>query len=124
MPVSRVWLLTVDCWARLEARTGFNVLVASEVKVSASHWELSSFAGTGHFHVFRSGRGRWGDCGGGVSIGDGQWHLVSAVIEQSRLRSSVDGVLVTEAGTVPAEIFQGRGGDGAAGGLCAGGGAG
>ncbi|MCV6900773.1 hypothetical protein OE165_27455, partial [Escherichia coli] len=49
--------LTVECWAKLEPKTGFNILVASEPKSSATHWELYSYAGSGLFSVFLQGYG-------------------------------------------------------------------
>lgn len=98
-PAYRARPLTVDVWVRLDDAVGFNILVASEVKASAAHWELYSFAGTGHFHVFLPGRG--GDYGSGLAITDGRWHHVAAVMETDRLRLYVDGALARESPLPP-----------------------
>jgi len=47
--------MTVECRAKLNSARGFNILVASEPKKSAEHWELYSFSGTGVFSVFQPG---------------------------------------------------------------------
>jgi len=107
-PSYRVRPLTVDCWARLEDKTGFNILVASDPKASAGHWELYSFAGTGHLHIFLPGRG--GDYGSGVAIADAQWHHVAAVLEENRLRLYVDGVLAKDAALPPLQGSEQAGG--------------
>ena len=87
--------LTIEAWARLESAAGFNILVAHDPKASAAHWELYTFTGTGHFHVYLPGHG--GDYGSGVSLCDDRWHHVAAVMEENRLRMYVDGVLAKDA---------------------------
>lgn len=48
--------MTVECWAKIRSRESFNIVVANELKSSATHWELFSFAGTGHFTAYLPGR--------------------------------------------------------------------
>src|SRR5215475_140392 len=47
--------LTVECWAKLFSKKGFNVLVASDPKESARHWEIYSYAGSGVFSAYLPG---------------------------------------------------------------------
>ena len=94
-PAYRTRPLTIEAWARLESAAGFNILVAHDPKASAAHWELYTFTGTGHFHVYLPGHG--GDYGSGVSLCDDRWHHVAAVMEENRLRMYVDGVLAKDA---------------------------
>ena len=81
--------VTVDCWTKLSSKQGYNILVASEPKSSATHWEMYSHAGAGHFAVYMPGRG--GDYRTNIDIADGQWHHVAMAFEPGRLRLFVDG---------------------------------
>ena len=47
--------LTVECWAKLDGKAGFNILVASNPKESAEHWELYTYAGTGELSLYLPG---------------------------------------------------------------------
>jgi hypothetical protein len=95
--------LTISCWARLEKKDSFNILIVSEEKASPTHWELYSYAKTGHFHVYLPGQ--CGDFGSGIDICDNEWHHVAAVLEEKRIRLYVDGVLTKDAPlSAPAEI--------------------
>ena len=94
--------LTIECRARLHSKSGFNILVASDPKVSADHWELYSYAGSGFLSLYQPGRG--GEVRSSADICDGQWHAVAAVIEPTRVRLFVDGRLVQDA---PAQPLQG-----------------
>ncbi len=86
--------VSVGCWTRLENKSGFNILVASEPKSSATHWELYSYAGSGVFSVYMPGRG--GEYKTAVDIADGGWHHVGMVFETQRLRLYVDGKLALD----------------------------
>lgn len=88
-PDHRNATVTVDCWTKLTSKEGFNILVASEPKSSATHWEMYSHAGAGHFAVYMPCRG--GDYRTEVDIADGQWHHVAMLFEPGRLRLIVDG---------------------------------
>ena len=91
--------LTIECRAKLNSKRAFNILVASDTKASAEHWELYSFAGSGVFSVYLPGRG--GNLSAKVDIADGQWHALAAVIEPTRVRLFVDGKLVQDAPVRP-----------------------
>jgi azurin len=95
--------LIISAWTKLRTATAFNILVASDAKNSAEHWELYSNVKTGEFCVFQPGRG--GNFASGVNITDDQWHQVSAVLEESRVRLYVDGKLAKE---FPAQPLQGK----------------
>lgn len=92
--------ITVECWAKLTNKAGFQILAASEPKSSPSHWEMYSYAGSGFFSVYMPGRG--GEYRSNVDIADGQWHHVAMVYESTRLRLFVDGKLAHDAKLPPA----------------------
>jgi lysophospholipase L1-like esterase len=95
--------LTVECWARLDSATGFNILVSSDTQASAEHWELYSYANSGVLSLYQSGRG--GEIKSDANVCDGKWHYLAAVIEPERVRLFVDGVVVKDA---PATPLQGE----------------
>lgn len=112
-PEYRTRPLTVECFARLDGKTGFNILVASDPKRSAEHWELYSYAGSGVFAVYQPGRG--GEFKSSVNICDGRWHYLAAVLEPDRVRLHVDGRLVLDqpappvsGAAVPGDLAFGR----------------
>ena len=84
--------ITIECRAKLNSARGFNIIVASDTKASAEHWELYSYAGSGEFSVYQPGRG--GEFKSTTNICDGQWHHLAAVLEPERVRLYVDGKLV------------------------------
>ena len=47
--------LSVECWAQLDSRQGYNILVANEPKGSATHWELFTMAGSGTLTAYLPG---------------------------------------------------------------------
>ena len=91
--------LTVELRAKLNSKGGFNILVASDVKASAEHWELYSYANSGVFSLYIPGRG--GEFKSSANICDGQWHALAAIIEAQRVRLFVDGKLVHDAPAKP-----------------------
>ncbi|HUR46936.1 MAG TPA: LamG-like jellyroll fold domain-containing protein, partial [Candidatus Saccharimonadales bacterium] len=101
-PEYRTRPFTIESRARLNSRTSFNILVASETKASGEHWELYTYAGSGVLSLYQPGRG--GDFRTDVNICDGQWHYLAAVVEPERVRLFVDGKLVKSA---PAKPLQG-----------------
>ena len=88
-PEYRQLLITIECRARLNSKASFNILVASDPKSSAEHWELYSYAGSGVFSVYEPGRG--GEFKSDANICDGQWHDLAAILEPARVRLFVDG---------------------------------
>lgn len=94
-PEHRRFPLTIECRAKLNSRSGFNILVAQDPKASAEHWELYSYAGSGAFSAYLPGRG--GEVKSEAMICDGTWHQLGAVLEENRVRLFVDGRLVADA---------------------------
>jgi sugar phosphate isomerase/epimerase len=99
-PDYRTRPITVECWAKLNSRQGFNVLIASDPKTSSEHWELYSYAGSGAFSVYQPGRG--GEFKSEVNICDAKWHHLAAVLEPQRVRLFVDGQLALDKPAPPA----------------------
>lgn len=86
--------VTVECWTRMDRKTGFNILIASEPKASKTHWEMYSYAGSGVFSVYIPARG--GEYRSDVDICDGKWHHVGMTLEKSHIRMFVDGRKVVD----------------------------
>lgn len=91
--------VTIECRAKLKSARAYNILVASDAKSSALHWELYTQAKTGEFAVYLPGRG--GGTKSSVNICDGQWHALAAIIEPDRLRLYVDGKIVKDEAVKP-----------------------
>ncbi|MGD9720573.1 MAG: ThuA domain-containing protein [Pirellulales bacterium] len=87
--------LTVECWAKVFSKTGFNVLVANNSKESGDHWEIYTYAGAGDFSLYLPGC-EPAEIRSGVDIADGQWHHVAAVCDDLRAKLYVDGRLVKD----------------------------
>jgi azurin len=87
--------ITVEAWVRLNSSKQFNVIVASDPKISGEHWELYSYRGAGDFSVFLPGKG--GEIRSGVNICDHAWHHLAMVLGKDRVRLFVDAWLVKEA---------------------------
>lgn len=81
--------LSADCWVKLNQKNGFNVFLASEEKSSPAHWEMYSYARSGHFSVYLPGQG--GEYKTKLDICDQNWHYVGMILEPNRLRLFVDG---------------------------------
>ncbi|CAN5755165.1 hypothetical protein BH11VER1_BH11VER1_25100 [soil metagenome] len=86
--------LTIECRTKLTGKDGYNILVASDVKSSSTHWELYTHAGRGTLALFLPGRG--GDFDSQVNICDGQWHDVLASIDDKSVVLWVDGKQVLD----------------------------
>ena len=56
-PEYRTLPLTIECRAKVNSKHGFNILVASDPKASAEHWELYTYGGSGVFSLYLPGRG-------------------------------------------------------------------
>ncbi len=106
--------LTVECWAKLDGASGFNVLVANNLKESNTHWEVYSFAGSGHFTAYLPGYAP-DTIDSGVKITDGKWHYLAMTFEPERVRLYVDGKTAKEV------AVKARGGSGKEGALWFGG---
>lgn len=87
--------ITVECWAKLRSKGNFNILVANENKSSATHWEMFSFAQTGHFTVYMPGMTP-DHTRSTVDICDDKWHALGMVYTAGRVRLYVDGKEVAD----------------------------
>lgn len=91
----RVGPLTIECRATLHAATTYNILVASDVKRSAHHWEIFTMPGSGHLTAYLPGfspdhvRSKSAIC-------DNEPHYVAMQLERTRARLYVDGKLVAD----------------------------
>ena len=87
--------LTVDCWARLNSKQNYNILVASDTKQSGAHWELFSMAGDGRFTVYMPGM-QPDHVRSEVDICDREWHHLAMQFEPGRVRLYCDGKQVAD----------------------------
>jgi azurin len=90
---------TVECRAKLEGKRNYNILVASEEKISATHWELYTHAGRGTLALYLPGRG--GDYDSKIDVCDGKWHDFVASVDEKSVVLWVDGKQVLERVTQP-----------------------
>ena len=86
--------LTIECRAKLISKDHYNILVASDAKSSATHWELYTHAGRGSLALYMPGRG--GDFDSKVDVCDGQWHDFLASIDDKSVILWIDGKQVFE----------------------------
>jgi len=101
--------LTVECWAKLNSKNGFNVLVLNGNKDSRDHWEIYSYAGSGGFSAYLPGYAP-AEIKSERVITDGQWHYLAMVFAEGRVRLYVDGDTVADAAVAPAGDLDKAGG--------------
>ena len=82
--------LTIDCWARLNSKQSYNILVANDTKQSGAHWELFSMAGDGRFTAYLPGY-EPDHVRSQIDICDRQWHHLAMQFEPGRVRLFCDG---------------------------------
>ena len=85
---------TIECRAKLDGKNGFNILVASEMKASAKHWELYTMAKSGTLALYLPGRG--GNYDSKVDVCDGKWHDFLASADEKGVVLWIDGKQVFE----------------------------
>ncbi|NUN97432.1 MAG: hypothetical protein HUU16_14815, partial [Candidatus Omnitrophica bacterium] len=91
---------TVECWARLFSKIGFNILAAHSPKSSADHWELYSYAGTGFLSAYLPGFVP-SEVQSSIEITDGQWHLAALSFDGETVRLFLDGAEVAARKVAP-----------------------
>jgi putative heme-binding domain-containing protein len=87
--------LTLECRARLNSKTRYNILVASDTKRSGAHWELFTMTGTGKLAVYLPGM-QPDHVHSEANVCDGQWHDLAMQYEPGRVRLYRDGKMVAE----------------------------
>jgi hypothetical protein len=87
--------LTVECWARLHSKRGFNVLVSCDAKSSSRHWEVYSYARSGAFSAYLPG---WepSEIVSKTNICDDKWHYLAMTFDGKRVGLFVDGKQVVD----------------------------
>ena len=86
---------TVEVIAKVDSKSGFNILLANEPKASASHWELYTFAKTGLLSVYLPGSGI-SHIKSTRDVCDGKWHVLAMHYLPDRIRLFVDGQKVAD----------------------------
>ena len=87
--------LTVECYARMNSRAAYNILLSNEPKSSCSHWELFTMPTSGLLHSYVPGY-QPNTLQTEMRMADGKWHHFALVLEEQRARIFVDGVLAGE----------------------------
>jgi quinoprotein glucose dehydrogenase len=87
--------MTVECWAKLDGKAGYNLLVANHQKESRRHWEVFSDAGTGRFCAYLPGYTP-SRIDSPVDIVDGKWHFLAMQFHANRALLYIDGKLVKD----------------------------
>ncbi|KLU05617.1 Glucose dehydrogenase, PQQ-dependent [Rhodopirellula islandica] len=100
--------ITVECRATLKSADGYNILVSSDAKRSANHWELFSMANSGTLTAYLPGR-QPDHVRSEAVVTDGKPHTFSMIYEPARVRLFVDGKQVADQRISPP---RGRGIDG------------
>lgn len=91
--------LTVECWALLRDKRAFNVLASSDPKPSSRHWEVYSYAKTGHFAAYLPGY-EPSEVVSKRDVCDGKWHHLALTFDGNAAKLYVDGKLVREQAVV------------------------
>ncbi len=99
--------LTVECWAKLNSKSGFNILVANETKTSPTHWEIYSYANSGFFSAYFPGY-MPSEVISNKDITDGNWHYLAMVREGNTVRLYVDAVKVKEVALTAPPSLKGQ----------------
>src|SRR5262245_24551923 len=92
--------LTVECWAKLQSKRDFNVLVSSDPKSSSRHWEIYSYAGSGRFAAYLPGYAP-AEVVSKKNITDRAWHHLAMTFDGALVRLFVDGKKVHEQAVKP-----------------------
>ena len=85
--------ITVEARVTLSSRSNYNIIVASDTKSSAAHWEVFSMNGSGNLTVYTPGL-KPDHVNSAAMIGDGKPHNVGMTYEPNLIRLFVDGKVV------------------------------
>lgn len=92
--------LTLECRASLNSAAGYNILVSSDSKQSANHWELFSMANTGTLTAYFPGR-QPDHVRSEAVVTDGKPHTFSMIYEPARVQLFVDEIRVADQNISP-----------------------
>ena len=81
--------LTVECYARMNSRATYNILLSYEPKSSCGHWELFTMPKSGLLNAYVPGY-QPNTLQTQLKMADGQWHHFALVLEEQRGRIFVD----------------------------------
>lgn len=84
--------LTAECWAKVDSKSGFNILLAHHPKESADHWEIYTYAGSGEFSAYQPGH-EPSEVRSGIDVCDGKWHYLAMRFDGQNVELFVDGAL-------------------------------
>ncbi|MDB5336826.1 MAG: Trehalose utilization [Planctomycetaceae bacterium] len=87
--------ITVECWARLKNASSYNILVANELKSSATHWEIFSMPASGELTAYLPGMAP-DHVRSKINLCDDKWHHVAMIVEKTRVRLFADGMQVAD----------------------------
>ncbi len=87
--------ITVELRAKINGKGGYNILLASDTKPSASHWELFTWPQTGHLTVYMPGM-KPDHVKSEADVCDKKFHNIAMQYEASRVRLFVDGKKVAD----------------------------
>lgn len=85
--------ITVECWAKLNGRRGFNVLVSCDDKASARHWELYTYDRTGRLAVYVPGY-EPSEVVSKTDVCDGKWRYLAFTFDGKSVTLFADGKAV------------------------------
>ncbi|QDU59850.1 Trehalose utilization [Planctomycetes bacterium Pan216] len=94
--------LTVECWAKIDAKRSYNILIAQELKASGAHWELFTMPGTGFLTAYLPGMTP-DHARSKTNICDNRWHYVAMILEEKHVRLFVDGKQVADQAVEPTD---------------------
>ncbi len=94
-PEYRTPPITVEVRAKIDGKVGYNILVASDTKPSASHWELFTWPQTGHLTVYMPGM-KPDHVKSEADVCDKKFHNIAMQYEANRVRLFVDGKKVAD----------------------------
>lgn len=86
---------TIECWARLAKKDGYNVLIACETKGSSRHWEIFTMPQNGHFTAYLPGHSP-DHVRSSFDVCDDRWHHLAMTHAVDRVELFVDGKRVAE----------------------------
>ncbi len=82
--------LAIECWARIDDSSKFNILASKNPKSSSNHWEFYTFAGSGEVSFYAPGY-EPAEIKSGVNVADGKWHHLAVNFQSDAVSLWVDG---------------------------------